>query len=124
MRNAYSYGQNEPGGAVARAEDFPLLTTALPARPRPRVARLADFADSETKGPGYLVKGLLQRRSYAEVYGAPGEGKTWTKPAVQMLAEKTLAQEAKSSKGYSAKQLKGRNMANAIVRLFELQAKG
>lgn len=79
VRNAYHYGQNEPGSApLATADAF----TAVPAepaaaRPKARLTRLADFATAAAKGPGYLVKGLLQRRSYAELFGAPGQGKTF-----------------------------------------------
>jgi len=39
--------------------------------------RLSEFAASRTTGPGYLVKGLLTRQSYAEMYGPPGAGKTF-----------------------------------------------
>jgi hypothetical protein len=86
--NAYRYAQNEAGSRAALPDDFPLLpeivgTTALSAQDsgqttkRPQMQRLADFAASERRGPGYLVKGLLERRSYAELFGAPGEGKTF-----------------------------------------------
>ena len=77
VEHAYRYGQNPPGAKVALPADFPVVDTP----PRPRVVRratlLSDFAKSENKGPGYVIKGLLQRRSYAAVYGAPGEGKTF-----------------------------------------------
>ena len=78
IRSAYRYAQNEPGVAAAAPDDFPVVD-APPTQPAPRtrVRRLKDFAASETKGPGYLVKGLLQRRSYAEMFGAPGAGKTF-----------------------------------------------
>ena len=77
--NAYNYGQNEPGAKVALPSDFPItpnLGTIIP-KTSTKAVRLSDFANSESKGPGYLVKGLLQRRSYAVAYGAPGEGKTF-----------------------------------------------
>lgn len=88
-RNAYAYGQNEPGAKTATADDFPAVPAApgapvapesssvLPSTPRSTALRLVDFAAREAKGPGYVVKGLLERRSYAELYGAPGEGKTF-----------------------------------------------
>jgi hypothetical protein len=81
--NAYRYAQNEPGAAAALPDDFPvvqdsaLYTDRVQAKKVYKAARLSQFANSEIKGPGYLVKGLLQRRSYAVGYGAPGEGKTF-----------------------------------------------
>lgn len=78
--NAYNYGQNEPGVKAALPEDFPVvpnLGTIIP-KTSTKAVRLSDFANSESRGPGYLVKGLLQRRSYAEMFGAPGAGKTFT----------------------------------------------
>jgi len=79
--NAYKYGQNEPGARVALPDDFPAVPntgTSAPKQGIPAVAlRLSEFANSQQKGPGYLIKGLLQRRSYAELFGAPGEGKTF-----------------------------------------------
>lgn len=78
VENAYRYAQNEPGVAAAAPDDFPVVDApAVQPAPRTRVRRLKDFAASEVKGPGYLVKGLLQRRSYAEAFGAPGAGKTF-----------------------------------------------
>jgi hypothetical protein len=78
IRSAYRYAQNEPGAAIAKAEDFPIVQhIEQNSKPRAKVSRLADFAASETRGPGYLIKGLLARRSYAETFGAPGEGKTF-----------------------------------------------
>lgn len=86
-RNAYSYAQNEPGVAAAMPEDFPVHVDETVTsgervekvnKTRHVARRLSEFANSETRGPGYLVKGLLQRRSYAEMFGAPGAGKTFT----------------------------------------------
>lgn len=78
VNNAYTYAQNDPGIKVALPDDFPVVDVppAPPVKPT-QVSRLSDFAASQIKGPGYLVKGLLQRRSYAVGYGAPGEGKTF-----------------------------------------------
>lgn len=81
-RNAYHYAQNEPGARVALPEDFPVVETPADPLPAPRrplagAIRLAEFAARERRGPGYLVKGLLERASYANAYGAPGEGKTF-----------------------------------------------
>lgn len=80
-RNAYQYGQNEPGAKAALPEDFPVhdsatFTDRVQAK-KVNVRRLSDFANSEHRGPGYLIKGLLQRRSYAELFGQPGAGKTF-----------------------------------------------
>lgn len=91
-RNAYYYGQNEPGTAVAAPEDFPVVqnieqnsavqdfgsyTDSVQSIKKARAERLSAFANRESKGPGYLIKGLLQRNSYAVGYGAPSEGKTF-----------------------------------------------
>jgi len=102
--NAYRYAANEPGARAALPDDFPLLDTpagpqapatqdlalsgkggeppvgpaATPERTNTvHAERLLAFAAREEQGPGYLIKGLLQRRSYAEMFGAPGEGKTF-----------------------------------------------
>lgn len=78
VRNAYNYGQNPPGARAALPADFPVVPNSGTNIPKTStVRRLLDFASSEHKGPGYLIKGLLQRRSYAELFGAPGEGKTF-----------------------------------------------
>jgi hypothetical protein len=85
-RNAYQYGQNEPGVKAALPEDFPVHVEELYTigervekmnKTRHVVRRLSQFANSEHRGPGYLIKGLLQRRSYAELFGQPGAGKTF-----------------------------------------------
>jgi len=49
---------------------------------RGNTLRLTEFAASQSTGPGYLVKGLLTRQSYAELYGPPGAGKTFVALAV------------------------------------------
>ena len=77
VEHAYRYGQNEPGARVALPADFPEVADAPKPRSRKGAVRLSEFSKSESRGPGYVVKGLLQRRSYAVVYGAPGEGKTF-----------------------------------------------
>lgn len=71
--HAYRYAQNAPGSKVASADDFPIVERAH--KPRRKLLRLADLAQ-QSAGP-YLVKGLLQKRSHAVMYGAPGEGKTF-----------------------------------------------
>lgn len=79
--NAYAYAQNEPGAKAALPEDFPVhdsvpASSGVQAK-KVNVRRLSQFAESEHRGPGYLIKGLLQRRSYAELFGQPGAGKTF-----------------------------------------------
>lgn len=97
VNNAFRYAQNEPGSKAVLPENFPVVAqseqtltsvndeqlstipnsgTIVP-KPSMPVLRLADFAASTSKAPGYLVKGVLQRRTYAELFGAPGEGKTF-----------------------------------------------
>lgn len=79
IRSAYRYAQNEPGSAVAAPDDFPVVQDIEQPRTiaKARAVRLSQFANQESKGPGYLIKGLLQRNSYAVGYGAPGAGKTF-----------------------------------------------
>lgn len=100
IASAYRYAQNEPGVRVAQAADFPPVqaTSAeqdfsvdAPVSPTGemytqgeqkqrksnQMKSLAQLAADDTKGAGYLIKGLLQKASYAELYGAPGEGKTF-----------------------------------------------
>lgn len=80
VRNAYAYGQNEPGVRVARPEDFPIVERPIEqaqTRLAPKILSFAAFASQDKRSAGYVVKGLLQRASYAEVFGAPGEGKTF-----------------------------------------------
>ncbi len=78
VANAYRYAENPAGSRAALPDDFPevapQVTPAVKAGP---LLSLSQFANSERKGAGYVVKGLLQRGSYACAYGAPGEGKTF-----------------------------------------------
>jgi len=82
IANAYTYAQNEAGVRAAMPEDFPFFDISEERVEKKRktihVARLSQFANSESKGPGYLAKGLLQKASYAIAYGPPGGGKTFT----------------------------------------------
>lgn len=85
IRSAYRYATGEAGskGVVPEMFDIvenptPDIENTTPARkPRPGPQRLLDFASEEYRGPGYLVKGLLNRESYALEYGSPGAGKTF-----------------------------------------------
>ncbi len=77
VNHAYRYAQGEPGSKAASVEEFPVLAVS-PEKPRvrPKMLRLNDLAKQPTS-TNYLVKGLLQRRSHAVVYGPPGAGKTF-----------------------------------------------
>lgn len=78
IRSAYKYATGEAGGKAATAEEFPLIETSPPIRkPEGKLLSLAAFAGQADRSAGYVVKGLLQRKSYAEEFGAPGEGKTF-----------------------------------------------
>lgn len=76
--HAYRYAQNDPGSKAARAEDFPVVDNPAPKvdKPRPKVLTITQLA-AQPSGTGYLIKGLLQRRSHAVMYGQPGAGKTF-----------------------------------------------
>lgn len=81
--NAYRYAQEGQAGKLAvSAAAFDAVAAEAPPPPAPpaprsKVRRLAALATDVRAGPGYLVKGVLQRGSYAVLYGAPGEGKTF-----------------------------------------------
>ena len=78
VHHAYVYAQNPPGAKALSAADFPSEPAA--AKPTPKQTspvRLLALAGAVSNGAGYVVKGLLQRGSYAILYGAPGEGKTF-----------------------------------------------
>jgi hypothetical protein len=80
VRNAYNYGQNAPGAKVALPSDFTAAVSAIvdtKLAPRAQTLRLDEFAASTVSGPGYLIKGLLEKNSYAELFGQPGQGKTF-----------------------------------------------
>lgn len=79
--NAYEYATGEAGGKVATVDDFPTVpvqeTESFTKREQGGLLNLADFAGQSDRGMGYVVKGTFQRGTYAEVFGAPGEGKTF-----------------------------------------------
>jgi hypothetical protein len=81
VTNAYRYAENEAGSKAAAPEDFPVVAGVPAPRLVPQsgggVRTINDLADDQDIGPGYAIKGVLQRASYAEVFGAPGEGKTF-----------------------------------------------
>jgi hypothetical protein len=74
IRSAYKYAQNDPGVKVVTASMF----TALPAAPKVvrRARSLKEIAQTKGRHP-YLVKGYLRKGTYAQIFGAPGEGKTF-----------------------------------------------
>jgi hypothetical protein len=80
IRSAYRYASGEAGGKAAKPEDFPVIVPEL-GTIAPKLGTgllsLSDFAKLETVSAGYVIKGLLLRASYAEQFGAPGEGKTF-----------------------------------------------
>jgi hypothetical protein len=53
------------------------LTAVAPARKPRAILRTEDFTAPGRAVEGYVIKGILGRRSYAELFGAPGEGKTF-----------------------------------------------
>ena len=83
IRSAYKYATGEPGSRAALPGDFPVIENADKSDisekrvQKTSILRLVDFAEQSAKGAGYVIKGFLQRRSYAEAFGAPGEGKTF-----------------------------------------------
>jgi len=81
MHNAYNYGQNEPGAKTVLPDEFPVIPEKVSKpqsdTPKGMAIRLADFAQGQQQAAGYLVKGLLQRGTYSELFGAPGAGKTF-----------------------------------------------
>lgn len=93
VANAYRYAENDPGAKVALPSDFPVvpeLGTVIPnsgtisgtmeravSRVTPKILGLREFASLTARSAGYVVKGMFQRQSYACMYGAPGEGKTF-----------------------------------------------
>ena len=82
IRSAYRYASGEPGAKAASPDEFPLIEpvpnsgTIVP-KMGTLLQSLTEFANREQASAGYVIKGLLQRASYAETYGAPGEGKTF-----------------------------------------------
>jgi hypothetical protein len=91
IRSAYTYAQNEEGGGRGVVEDdlplpsnpqaggdVPNLSTIVPKKgTRSRLVRADAFAAEAGRGPGYVVKNLLQRASYVVGYGDPGVGKSF-----------------------------------------------
>lgn len=87
IASAYRYAQNAPGGRAAQDDDFStpeiLRSETSPnlnkdrGNATRRVLRLDEFAKRQDKGPGELVKGILQKASYAALIGQPGAGKSF-----------------------------------------------
>ncbi len=78
VRHAYQYAQNAPGTRAVSAEEFPVVDDTTPKvdKPRNKLLRLSELTKQSAE-TAYLVKGLLQRRSHAVIYGQPGAGKTF-----------------------------------------------
>lgn len=82
VNNAYRYAENDAGAKAAQPEDFPVISlsqesAAVSDKSLLHIRTITELAAADDVGPGYVIKGLLQRASYAEIYGAPGEGKTF-----------------------------------------------
>lgn len=80
IRSAIKSAQNPAGSKTATAEDFPAVASAEPApvpKARTKGASAHEFARRLGNGRNYLVKGLLERRSYAVMYGEPSSGKSF-----------------------------------------------
>lgn len=96
-RNAFAHGQEAPGVKALGEDDFApptglpvnkpfgVLPDGVPPYTGPPGSTkrhtgpqsLAALAEDATPGAGYLVKGLLNRGSYAVMSGLPGEGKSF-----------------------------------------------
>lgn len=60
------------------SEDPASSETRAPDARKPRAyLDTLQFSERSADGPGYVVKGLLSRQSYAVAYGPPGSGKTF-----------------------------------------------
>ena len=82
VRHAYTYASGEPGAKITTAAEFDALPAdQVPPMPPPRAKhgprRFLALTQGDGAGPGYIVKGLLQRASHAVLYGPPGAGKTF-----------------------------------------------
>lgn len=86
VENAYRYADGQAGAKAVTADDFPnvafepvaLTTYEQPRKVDKRIpTAMKDIAAGPSTASGYVIKGLLLKRSYAMLYGAPGEGKTF-----------------------------------------------
>ena len=78
VNHAYDYAKGAPGAKAVSADDFPTMDDVQPVKTTPKATktfRIDAFAQHEARP--YLIKGLLDRSSYTEVFGAPGQGKTF-----------------------------------------------
>ena len=79
IASAYRYAAKEPGSKVAAVSDFE-VSDEPPAPAKKRVSRLVGFSDVVAtlhKRSPYLIKNVLYCRTFAQMYGAPGNGKTF-----------------------------------------------
>lgn len=90
--SAYKYAQNPAGEKAALPDDFPTVAQTEqmsanvaheqhnvdnPSREVYKAHRFLDFAKGDGQSNPYLIKGLLAMNNYTQVFGAPGEGKTF-----------------------------------------------
>lgn len=91
IASAYKYATGEPGAKAASPEDFKILededgeernsdggTGEAEGGRRTLVPqRIDDFTANNRSATGYLIKGVLQKASYAQLFGDAGAGKTF-----------------------------------------------
>lgn len=78
VEHAYLYAKGDAGSKVATIEDFEEGAPLPPKAKTPLPYADYDSMGSDTRDrPKYLVKGILNKKSYALMYGAPGAGKTY-----------------------------------------------
>lgn len=103
IRSAYRYAQNAPGTVLAAPTEFPVHEseqfTEREQRGKANLLRLSEFASQQSSRPGYLIKGLLYRRSYASLFGAPGEGKTFVALDISYHVAASLDWQGKRVRG-------------------------
>lgn len=90
VAHAYRYAKSAPGARAVTPDSFdvvgPAVTPAADIKSNSKPTdntrangpvQIDAFARQVAGGPGYLAKGLLSKHSYAVLYGASGEGKTF-----------------------------------------------
>ena len=83
--NAYKYSQEAAGNKVATMDDFEITEEEHEALQetveKPRLTlglrQFAELATGSLRPREALIKGVLQRGSFAQLYGEPGKGKTF-----------------------------------------------
>jgi hypothetical protein len=80
IRSAYKYAQNEPGAKAIDAKAFTASPAAMPlpvVKPKETKVQLATEMAGEAAVYNYVIKHWLTAASYVDLFGAPGEGKTF-----------------------------------------------